>query len=137
MVRLIQRTEYYREVYTLHKMTCRNFFKGVYATCIYFFFIGFLFFSPHTFLRLKRAFAAVVINEIYPKTADVKQEFIELYNTGQDIISLDRWKLEHTEGDKKVFILNASARIPANGFLTFYQTQTDINLSPDGDTIVR
>ncbi len=71
------------------------------------------------FLSLGRstAFAAVVINEMYPKYADPAWEWVELYNTGSESVSLDRWKLAHTAGDGEPFILNASAVIQPHGFL--------------------
>jgi hypothetical protein len=79
--------------------------------------------------------AAVIINEIYPKTTDASQEWVELYNTDSQSVSLDRWKLDHTAGDAKSFIINASAIIQPHGFLTFTGSQTNINFSIDGDTV--
>ena len=79
--------------------------------------------------------AAVVINEVYPKITNVAWEWVELYNTDSTSVSLDRWKLDHTAGDAKSFILNASAIIQPHGFLTFYGSQTAINFGVDGDTV--
>jgi hypothetical protein len=90
-------------------------------------------FSP--FFTNNSVYAAVVINEIFPKTSDVTWEWVELYNTGSESISLDRWKLDHTAGDAKSYILNAGAIIQPHGFLTFYGSQTTITFSIEGDTV--
>ncbi len=81
------------------------------------------------------AHAAVVINELYPKTEPVTYEWVELYNTGSEAVSLDRWHLDHTAGDVKSFILNAGAVIGPHGFLTFSGSQTAISFSIEGDTV--
>jgi hypothetical protein len=95
--------------------------------------ITLLFLSP--FFTNKSLFAAVVINELYPKVEPATQEWIELYNNGTESVSLDRWKLDHTAGDAKSFILPANANIQPHGFLTFYGSQTAINFSVEGDTV--
>lgn len=79
--------------------------------------------------------AAVLINEIYPKTVDTTYEWVELYNTGVQSVSLDRWRLDHTTGDGKSFTLNASAIIQPHDFITLYGSQTAIAFSIDGDTV--
>ena len=79
--------------------------------------------------------AAVVINELYPKPSDEQSEWIELYNTGSESVSLNLWKLENTTGEKKTFIINASAIIQAHAFLVFSKSQTGITMGNDGDTI--
>jgi hypothetical protein len=96
----------------------------------YSFVLCFLFLLVATHAR-----AAVVINEIYPKYADPVWEWVELYNTDASAVSLDRWKLDHTTGDGKSFILNASARIEPHGFLTLKGSQTGIAFSVEGDTV--
>lgn len=93
------------------------------------FFIGCcvsLFVAPHVS-------AAVVINEIFPKASDAKFAWVELYNSGDQSVSLDRWRIENAAGAS--FILNASAIISPRGFLTFYQSQTGITFSVEGDTV--
>lgn len=79
--------------------------------------------------------ATVVINEIFPKSADAKQTWIELYNTAAESVSLDRWKLEINTNSAS-FVFNASATIAPNGFLTIYQTQSGITMSTEGDTVL-
>jgi hypothetical protein len=87
-----------------------------------------LFFTPV-------AHAAVVINEVFPKTVNVENEWIELYNTGTEPVTLDRWKLENTSGDTKTYIFNGSSVIEAHSFLMFFGSQTQISLNKNGDTI--
>lgn len=79
--------------------------------------------------------AAVVINELLPKTDPTTDEWVELYNTGAESVSLDRWHIDHIAGDAKSYILNAGAVIQPRGFLTFSSTQTAISFSIEGDTV--
>jgi hypothetical protein len=94
--------------------------------------ITLFFLSP--FITNTSAYAAVVINEIYPKY-DAAWQWIELYNTGSERVLLDHWKLDHTAGDAKSYILNAGAIIQPRSFLTFFGSQTAINFSIEGDTV--
>lgn len=107
-------------------MTRRSFYFIVAAITLFFLF---------PFFVNSSAYAAVVINELYPKTSDVTWEWVELYNTSSESVSLNQWKLHHTAGDAKSFILNASAIIGPHGFLTFSGSQTAINFSIEGDTV--
>lgn len=93
-----------------------------------FFLLSPLLFSTHVY-------AAVVINEIEPKYSDPNLAWVELYNTGSESVSLNQWKLDHTGGDAKSFILNASNIIAPHGFLTLSSSQTTLNFSITGDTI--
>ncbi len=79
--------------------------------------------------------AAVVINELLPKTEPAAQEWVELYNTGPESVSLDRWKLQTTTGFVQTFIFNASTIIAPHGFLTFSGSQTGISFALDGDSV--
>ena len=95
------------------------------------------FFLLLLFLSLGRstAFAAVVINEMYPKYSDPAWEWVELYNTDSQSVSLNQWKLDHTGGDGNSFILNASMNIQPHSFLTLYGNQTAISFSIKHHTI--
>lgn len=79
--------------------------------------------------------AAVVINEIVPKTDPPTGEWVEFYNTDSSSVSLNQWKLDHTSGDGKSFILNASEIIQPHGFLTVTGSQTAISFDINGDAI--
>lgn len=98
--------------------------------------IGLFLLSPLLPFRQSFVFATVVINEIFPKPSpDETLEWIELYNTGPDPVSLDGWRLENTAGDKKTYTIPSGITISENKFLTFSQTQTGINLYNEGDTV--
>lgn len=86
-----------------------------------------LFFTP------ARVYAAVVLNEIFPKTENPAQQWIELYNTGSEDMLLDLWELEHAAGGES-FRLDGFI-IRANDFLLLSQTQTGVTLSAGGDTV--
>lgn len=91
---------------------------------------------PFWFPDLTAVQAVVVINEIFPKPVpDETDEWIELYNTGPDAISLGNWRLENTSGTKKTYTMAASAQIPVGGIITLYQSQTGLNLYSEGDTV--
>jgi len=79
--------------------------------------------------------AAVVINEIYPKTEPASLSWIELYNNGTESVSLDRWSLQNSEGSIKTFVLNASVIIAGQTYVTFPGSQTNITFSISGDTL--
>lgn len=87
------------------------------------------------FLLITPVHAAVVLNEIYPKTSDPNYNWIELYNTGNESVSLNQWKIDHFQGDGKASVLNASMIIGPHAFLTLYGTQMGITFGTDGDTI--
>lgn len=90
--------------------------------------LGTLLISPHVQ-------AAVVINEIFPKTQDITSTWIELYNSGTDPVSLDRWKIENNAGEQKSFMLNASVIIQPKSFLILSQPQYGFTLAKEGDTV--
>lgn len=80
-------------------------------------------------------YAAVVINEIFPKTVDIKEEWVELYNTGSETVSLNLWTLANTEGTAKTFVIGADWIIAPHGYLTFNQQRTGITFNINGDTV--
>ena len=69
-------------------------------------------------------FGGVVINEIHyhPASEDVREEFIELHNTGDNPVDLDGWSLRR--GVRFDF---PKATVPARGYLV---------LAADGATMV-
>jgi hypothetical protein len=81
------------------------------------------------------AYAAVVINEIVPKTEPAANEWVELYNTDSSSVSLNQWRLQNTTGTVQTYILNASAIIASHGFLTLNGSQTNMSFSIGGDTV--
>lgn len=80
------------------------------------------------------AYASVVINEIYPKPSDETGEWIELYNSGPDSVTLDGWKIENSNGEKKTYQITGTT-VPNGGFLRLNQSQTGIQLFNEGDSV--
>ena len=79
--------------------------------------------------------AAVVINEAFPNPSGTDRtepiEFIELYNTGNELIDLTGYTLQ----DKvKTFTLSGMTINPL-GYLALRKSQTGIGLNNDGDTV--
>lgn len=95
-----------------------------------FIFLIFFYLFPYSHIE-----AAIVINEVYPKTEDPSFTWIEVYNTGSENVSLDRWQLVNSSGQVSSFTMNASSIIHSQNFLTFSHQQTGINLNKNGDTI--
>jgi hypothetical protein len=94
--------------------------------------VSFFSLLPALFLKAQ---AAIVINEILPKVENPSDQWIELYNNGSEAVSLNQWRIEQTNGDKKSFTLNASAIIQSKNFLVFTGGQTGIVLDRNGDTV--
>lgn len=97
--------------------------------------IGIFFVIPVLFPKNVAVSAAVVINELFPKPSDETSEWIELYNTGPETVSVEGWKLENSAGDKKQFTFSAGIDIPAGGFYSVSQAVTNISLFNEGDTV--
>jgi len=87
------------------------------------------------FLGAGSVHAAVVINEIRPKTSLPDYAFVELYNSGGTRVDLNQWKLENVSSPATSYILPASAIIEPNGFLVFSRPQSGIIFNIDGDTV--
>ena len=87
------------------------------------------------FLGAGPVHAAVVINEIRPKTSSPDYAFVELYNSGGTRVDLNQWKLENVSSPATSYILPASAIIEPNGFLVFFHPQTGITFHINGDTV--
>ncbi len=97
---------------------------------------GLFLFFPLATSSMPQAVAAVVINEIFPKPVpDETAEWIELYNTGPDQVSLGNWRLENIKEPKGTFIMSASVQIPVGGIVALYQSQTGIKLNDEGDEV--
>ncbi|HUD20254.1 MAG TPA: lamin tail domain-containing protein [Patescibacteria group bacterium] len=91
--------------------------------------------SPLLLKGQLNVYAAVVINEILPKPSDPANQWIELYNTGTDTVSLNQWKIENTSNGGKSYIIAASGSISGHGFYLINRSQSAIPLSIEGDTV--
>jgi DNA/RNA endonuclease YhcR with UshA esterase domain len=86
---------------------------------------------------------SIYLNEILPApndwdwdgngTADHHDEWVELYNPLDRPIGLGGWRL--TDASSVVYDIPLGVTIPAGGFATFYQAQTNFSLNNDGDTV--
>jgi len=76
----------------------------------------------------------LLITEILPNPegADEDDEFIELFNFGEDSVSLKNLKLKDAGGNKFIFDKQS---IPAKKYFVIYRSETNIALNNSGDTI--
>lgn len=79
---------------------------------------------------------AVVINEFLPAPSSTyTEEWIELYNPTSSTLDLSGYKLDDiTSGGTSAFTIPSGTTIPANGFIVFYASTTNIALNNGGDT---
>jgi DNA/RNA endonuclease YhcR with UshA esterase domain len=85
----------------------------------------------------------IYINEILPApsnydwdgngVADHRDEWTEIYNPLNRPIGLGGWRLADASGT--TYNIPLGVTVPANGFMTLYQAQTDFSLNNGGDTI--
>jgi endonuclease YncB( thermonuclease family) len=84
----------------------------------------------------------ILINEILakPKTLEAKNEFIELWNSGETPIDLKGWKLGNGDaGDALSYTFNADGRdynIQPGSFLVFFSAETGLSLDNSGGTAI-
>ncbi|MFA6304139.1 MAG: lamin tail domain-containing protein [Patescibacteria group bacterium] len=81
----------------------------------------------------------IIINEILPNPngSDTNDEFIELYNRGNQPVNLANWKLQDSS-TKQFAITSAkyqSTIIPAFGYFVVYSKESGIALNNDGDQV--
>ncbi|MCL4834149.1 MAG: lamin tail domain-containing protein, partial [Caldilineaceae bacterium] len=91
--------------------------------------------------------AAVLINEVLPApagdhsgdgTIDSNDEFIELYNPGDQAISLAGWWLEDRSSAnpaRRRFTLGVGHILPPGGLLTVWGSESHIGLNDNGDRL--
>lgn len=76
----------------------------------------------------------IIISEISPAPSDgSSNEFIELYNKGQDNINLKYWYLDDSEGGSSVYSIDSDLIIEPSAYMAFYNSETKIALNDDGD----
>ncbi len=79
----------------------------------------------------------VVLNEFLPSPSTLyTEEWIELYNPQSGDVDLSGYILDDiTDGGTAPYTIPAGTIIPAQGFLLFYQSTTNIALNNAGDTV--
>lgn len=79
--------------------------------------------------------SGIIINEILPSPEgpDAENEWIEVFNQNNFIVSLADWKIEDLKGVVHTFIFSKTAQILAKEFLVLSREITKITLNNDGD----
>ena len=90
-------------------------------------------------LSLAAAFPcqAIIINEVMPSPEgpDSEEEYIEIFNEGENSVDISGWCLEDGEGRTKAFCLPEKNIIEGKEFLVFFRPQTKITMNNTGDDI--
>lgn len=79
----------------------------------------------------------VVVNEFLPDPvgSDTTAEFIELWNTGGELVDLGAWKLDDADGGSSAYVIPVGTTIPAGGYLLLTRFVTKIALNNAGDSV--
>ncbi|MCK5123326.1 MAG: lamin tail domain-containing protein [Candidatus Pacebacteria bacterium] len=80
----------------------------------------------------------IIITEFLldPEGSDKSDEFIELYNNGDEEVDLGGCVLEDKMGSVKKFVISEGTKIGAGKYKAFYSDETKITLNNSGDGIV-
>ncbi|MFA5024827.1 MAG: lamin tail domain-containing protein, partial [Patescibacteria group bacterium] len=83
----------------------------------------------------KAIMAELIISEFIPNPSgsDEENEWVEIYNAGQDDINLSGWKLQDASG--KAYDFEAET-IKAKGYLVLTRNQTKISINNDAETLI-
>lgn len=76
----------------------------------------------------------IILSELYPHPENGKEEFIELYNQGDNSVNLNGWKLDdQTPGGSAVYAIRTNTILGPHQYLTFPKSLTHISLNDTGD----
>lgn len=93
--------------------------------------------SQHKFISYEpRKYIGLRINEFLPNpdgSDDV--EWVELFNNSSSTLNLFGFALDDSEGGSKPYYFNASATVPAFGFLTIYKEESKLSLNNSIDNV--
>lgn len=79
---------------------------------------------------------SVIINETVPEPADgSSNEFVELYNTGEDLVDLSGWQLDDIDGGSSPYSIPSGTLLGPKEYLTFYNSVTKLSLNDSGDSV--
>ena len=80
----------------------------------------------------------IIITEFLPnpEDSDRDNEFIELYNEGENDVDLEGWTIQDKAGKVKTFIIPEKNIIKAKSYKVFYSDETRIALNNSGDGIM-
>lgn len=77
----------------------------------------------------------ISLTEVFPDPADEKTEFIEIFNSGNDILSLSGLMVDDEDGGSAPFTIPKDISIGPLSFYVFYRDQTGLALNNDGDSV--
>lgn len=79
----------------------------------------------------------IIINEICPQPANgAENEYIELFNTGADIVDLSDWQLDDiSSGGSSPYTIPQGTTIAPSGFILFYNSTDNLALNDSGDSV--
>ncbi|MFA5967443.1 MAG: lamin tail domain-containing protein [Patescibacteria group bacterium] len=76
----------------------------------------------------------ITLSELYPHPPSGNEEFIELYNSGDNSANLKGWKLDdQSPGGSAVYTISSDLIISPHQYLTFPKSQTHLALNDTGD----
>ncbi len=79
---------------------------------------------------------AIVISEFLPNPAGSdKDEWIELYNSGSEVVSLAGWKLDDSDGGSKPFTFPVGTEIKAAEYQVWAKAATKLSLNNSDDSV--
>ena len=79
---------------------------------------------------------AIMISEFLPNPqGSDKDEWIELYNSGSEVVSLAGWKLDDSEGGSKPFVFPIGTEIKASEYQIWSKVATKLALNNSDDSV--
>ncbi|OGL59749.1 hypothetical protein A3H10_03025 [Candidatus Uhrbacteria bacterium RIFCSPLOWO2_12_FULL_46_10] len=78
--------------------------------------------------------AEIILNEIFPAPQKGEEEWIELFNTGAESMSLTGWSIQDASG--RNYMMPQGLTILPNGYLVLKKSQTRLALNNTGDDVV-
>ncbi len=79
---------------------------------------------------------AIMISEFLPNPAGSdKEEWIELYNSGSEVVSLAGWKLDDSDGGSKPFTFPDGTEIKAAEYQIWSKAATKLSLNNSDDSV--
>lgn len=79
---------------------------------------------------------SIVLSEIYPAPLPAEEEWVELWNGGEEPADLSGWKLDDAEeGGSKAWAFPDGFVVPAGAFILLRQSQTRLALNNGGDAV--
>lgn len=76
----------------------------------------------------------IVLNEIFPAPPKGEEEWVELYNSGNESVSLVNWSLKDASG--RVYTMPQDSNILPQSYLILKKSQTRLSLNNTGDDVL-